>query len=658
MADAQNPLRKFKLVFLGEQSVGKTSLITRFMYDTFDNTYQERFRSLIPSYIRDSSVAVVVYDITNKNSFTNTNKWVEDVRAERGNDVIIVLVGNKTDLTEKRQVSTEEGEKKAKEFNVMFIETSAKAGYNVKPLFKKIAMALPGMEAPGTESGISPDFLIPNSTLITDAFALTSGSFRAIVNETACSISVFNDNNFVANYPSTSNNRNCKGLKFGFIDGKVALADSGGLQYSFSDNCALGYLGLDSQSGNITYYSGDGYSTTLGNKLDCPIPNAQTDCQTFAKSIFPALSKSQSSTSCCAYSQVTCDTQKNRILKLTLSNMDLDGYIPDTVSQLANIQTLDLSHNSLSGTVPSSILSIDKLSALDVSFNQLTVGNLTSSNPKLGISKNNQSPIMPVTLNPTIIDSLPTPTTIPSSPLNTDSQSIGTPLLLIFGIGGGVIVLLAILVYMLCYPKNRVDHAENTETKGFRVNSVAHVDGYSMQNPVGGNSIAARAPIIKSSSDVQSVANTVQPVVPSSSTKPKNYISKDASNVSSTDSLDELRKLAKSHSGVSSIDQRILVNDPSGVSTITEGKRLQKDDIVISYQAKLERQSFAPEKDGNPLKKSEPNHFSPPFSDKSNVYKEIDVQSQTSQNPVYATSETAFSDLYSSEYESQHGEYI
>ncbi|KAI8892934.1 ras family-domain-containing protein [Globomyces pollinis-pini] len=171
-----NPLRKFKLVFLGEQSVGKTSLITRFMYDTFDNTYQatigidflsktmyledrtvrlqlwdtagqERFRSLIPSYIRDSSVAVVVYDITNKNSFVNTSKWVDDVRAERGNDVIIVLVGNKTDLTEKRQVSTEEGEKKAKEFNVLFIETSAKAGYNVKALFKKIAYALPGMDA-------------------------------------------------------------------------------------------------------------------------------------------------------------------------------------------------------------------------------------------------------------------------------------------------------------------------------------------------------------------------------------------------------------------------------------------------------------------------------------------------------------------------------
>lgn len=61
--------------------------------------------------------------------------------------MIIMLVGNKTDLSDKRQVSTEEGERKARELNVMFIETSAKAGYNVKQLFRRVAAALPGMEA-------------------------------------------------------------------------------------------------------------------------------------------------------------------------------------------------------------------------------------------------------------------------------------------------------------------------------------------------------------------------------------------------------------------------------------------------------------------------------------------------------------------------------
>ncbi|OAA46300.1 Small GTPase superfamily, Rab type [Metarhizium rileyi] len=112
----------------------------------WDTAGQERFRSLIPSYIRDSSVAVVVYDISNAKSFQNTKKWIDDVRAERGNDVIIVLVGNKTDLNEKREVTTQQGEDEAKRDNLMFMETSAKLGHNVKNLFKRIAQALPGME--------------------------------------------------------------------------------------------------------------------------------------------------------------------------------------------------------------------------------------------------------------------------------------------------------------------------------------------------------------------------------------------------------------------------------------------------------------------------------------------------------------------------------
>lgn len=159
-------------------AVGKTSLITRFMYDSFDNMYQatigidflsktmyledrtvrlqlwdtagqERFRSLIPSYIRDSSVAVVVYDISSLKSFQNTRKWVDDVRGERGQDVIIVLVGNKTDLGDKREVTQQMGEEEAKRCGALFVETSAKVGANVKGLFRRIAQALPGMEGEG-----------------------------------------------------------------------------------------------------------------------------------------------------------------------------------------------------------------------------------------------------------------------------------------------------------------------------------------------------------------------------------------------------------------------------------------------------------------------------------------------------------------------------
>ncbi|VDM21328.1 unnamed protein product [Hydatigera taeniaeformis] len=170
-----NPLRKFKLVFLGEQSgwfkcfcsmqnfrswqniatIG-IDFLSKTMYledrtirlQLWDTAGQERFRSLIPSYIRDSSVAVVVYDICMRESFSQTTKWIDDVRNERGNDVIIMLVGNKTDLADKRKVTTEEGERLAKELNVMFVETSAKAGYNVKNLFRRIATELLKKETP------------------------------------------------------------------------------------------------------------------------------------------------------------------------------------------------------------------------------------------------------------------------------------------------------------------------------------------------------------------------------------------------------------------------------------------------------------------------------------------------------------------------------
>ncbi|GMK56191.1 hypothetical protein CspeluHIS016_0300310 [Cutaneotrichosporon spelunceum] len=157
---ASSPLKKFKLVFLGEQSVGKTSLITRFMYDTFDNTYQATIGIDFLSktmYLEDRTLGENASALSSlptseirlsrssyRTSFLNTTKWVDDVRNERGDDVIIVLVGNKTDLNDKRQVTQDELEKRAKELNVMSIETSAKAGHNVKTLFKKIAMALPG----------------------------------------------------------------------------------------------------------------------------------------------------------------------------------------------------------------------------------------------------------------------------------------------------------------------------------------------------------------------------------------------------------------------------------------------------------------------------------------------------------------------------------
>ncbi|XP_061400216.1 ras-related protein Rab6-like [Musca vetustissima] len=162
---------KFKVIFLGERNVGKSTLITRFMYDNFDNTYQatvgidfltktivvdqrsvrlqlwdtagqERFRSLIPSYIRESAAAIVVYDVGNSRSFVQISMWIDELRAQLGMDVVIMLVGNKKDLIDERVIETKEGQEKAEELNLMFIETSAKTRYNVKELFYRVAKAL------------------------------------------------------------------------------------------------------------------------------------------------------------------------------------------------------------------------------------------------------------------------------------------------------------------------------------------------------------------------------------------------------------------------------------------------------------------------------------------------------------------------------------
>ena len=158
--------KKYKVVFVGDQSVGKSSLIARYVYDTFDSgtsptigvdfmvksiysggqTYkihfwdtagQERFKSLIPSYIKDCQIAILVYDLTNPDSFEAIDTWYENIRQQRGEDIIMGLIGNKLDLGE-RAVSTKEGFKKAESIGAMFQECSAKTGENIKEFFKLV----------------------------------------------------------------------------------------------------------------------------------------------------------------------------------------------------------------------------------------------------------------------------------------------------------------------------------------------------------------------------------------------------------------------------------------------------------------------------------------------------------------------------------------
>ncbi|CAK9009734.1 unnamed protein product [Durusdinium trenchii] len=162
---------KFKVVLVGDQSVGKTALVLRYLKNTFDEKVettigmdfqtktvqllngspirlqlwdtagQERFRSLVSGYIRDAAAAIVCYDITSRQSFESTTQWIEEVRQSRGEEVLVYLVGTKADLDD-RKVSRVEGEAKAMEVKGQFAETSSRTGENVQELFKQLGEAL------------------------------------------------------------------------------------------------------------------------------------------------------------------------------------------------------------------------------------------------------------------------------------------------------------------------------------------------------------------------------------------------------------------------------------------------------------------------------------------------------------------------------------
>jgi Ras-related protein Rab-6A len=157
---------KYKLIFLGDQGVGKSCILNRFLNDTFTEDYQatigldfqsknvqienqdihlllydtagqEKFRSLIPMYTRDANIVLLVYDISNRDSFSHLPDWLKDLTNVNFDEVIFAIVANKIDLSGKRDVTAEEGQKFADEHNFIFQEISAKTGIGFSELFYK-----------------------------------------------------------------------------------------------------------------------------------------------------------------------------------------------------------------------------------------------------------------------------------------------------------------------------------------------------------------------------------------------------------------------------------------------------------------------------------------------------------------------------------------
>ena len=162
----------FKLIFIGDSSVGKSCLTAKAVKNNFEEYYQatvgfefltfnmkvndkvvklqiwdtcgqEIYKSLISNFYRNSSLAVLVYAIDNKESFNHVENWLNDLKSQANPDVRIFLVGNKADLEEDRKIPKEEGEKYKEDQHLdLFMETSAKTGHNARNVLVEAAKIL------------------------------------------------------------------------------------------------------------------------------------------------------------------------------------------------------------------------------------------------------------------------------------------------------------------------------------------------------------------------------------------------------------------------------------------------------------------------------------------------------------------------------------
>ena len=157
----------FKMILIGDSGVGKSNILSRYINNSFSETTrstvgvelsakveeinntkikiqiwdtagQERYKSITKTYYKGAKGALIVYDITNKESFKNVDKWINDLKESGDDDVSILIVGNKCDLEASREVTTDEVKKKAELYKMAYCETSALKGENIDNAFRTL----------------------------------------------------------------------------------------------------------------------------------------------------------------------------------------------------------------------------------------------------------------------------------------------------------------------------------------------------------------------------------------------------------------------------------------------------------------------------------------------------------------------------------------
>eukprot|EP00697_Spironema_sp_BW2_P007141 gnl/Spiro4/21353_TR10431_c0_g1_i1.p2 gnl/Spiro4/21353_TR10431_c0_g1~~gnl/Spiro4/21353_TR10431_c0_g1_i1.p2 ORF type:complete len:215 (+),score=50.34 gnl/Spiro4/21353_TR10431_c0_g1_i1:48-647(+) len=169
-------IREIKVVLLGDAGVGKSSLVLRFVtnsfrqyaestigasfmsktlvvddtaikYQIWDTAGQEKYHSLAPMYYRGAAAAIVVYDTTKRESFNTLKTWVKELKQNGPPNIVLAIAGNKCDLADQKEVDTDVARAYASEIGAIFLETSAKVDTGVGDLFVSISRVLPKEDA-------------------------------------------------------------------------------------------------------------------------------------------------------------------------------------------------------------------------------------------------------------------------------------------------------------------------------------------------------------------------------------------------------------------------------------------------------------------------------------------------------------------------------